>query len=217
MKKQFLIILLLCCSAFAKAQYGNSGVELGFTAGPNIGWFSVDDVDAAKNDGVKIGYSYGVLADFTLAPNYYIGTGFTLTSVHGQLIANSVASSSYTITNSYKVNYVEIPLTLKLKSAPSDLGRFYGQFGLGTGFRIGKKGSSEGKRLGEAAESLPAGHLDNVNRIRLSLVMGAGAEWSIGNGMSFLTGLTFNNAFTRTSGNPEISSKYVALNFGIFF
>lgn len=218
MKKLFLIAFMLSSATAAFSQPGLRDAELGFTVSPNIGWFAADDNYAISNQGLKPGYSYGVLADFALAPNYYIGSALTLTSIHGKTQGSAADAQGYYYSSVYRINYIEIPLTLKLKSRPSELGRYYGQFGLGTGFRIGKKGDMTRKKLGEAPETIFPEHLQDINRIRLSLVMGAGAEWNMGNGMSFLTGISFNNGFTKTNGNnPQLSSKYVALNFGIFF
>src|SRR5690606_30376467 len=211
MKKQLLSALVLVLPFLASAQTTIDNVQLGFTATPNIGWLRFNDDDAGtSSDGGRIGFSYGVLGDFSLAQNqnYYFATAFTVTTINGKANIQTDASLSNPI---YKIQYIEVPLTLKLKSNPQETGRFYGQFGLGTGIKIGAK-------QGGIAGSDDVNISKKINNFRLSLIAGGGAEWQIDKNMALLTGLTFNNGFTDIldrSGNAK--SSYIAFNLGILF
>lgn len=218
MKKVLFLTLCNLMPVLAFCQYYGKKVELGFTASPNIAWFSVNNSNVVvSNEGIRPGFSYGVLGDFELAPNYYFGTAFTFTSINGKVKYPGSVSDA-TRTDDYRLKYLEVPVTLKLKSKASELGRFYGQFGFGTAMRVGTKGSSEEKRLGQAPTEIQPTHLDHLNRFRLSVIVGAGAEWNVNNDFRVLTGLTYNNAFTKTTGfSGDLKSSYLAFTFGVFF
>lgn len=219
MKKLLFLVLCLSLPSWAFCQYYDKKVELGFTLSPNVSWFGVDnEAFVVSNEGIRLGFSYGVLADFVLGPNYYFSSAFTFTSINGKVKYPSASASDITRTDEYRLKYLEIPLTLKLKTKPNDLGRFYGQFGFGTGMRVGTKGKSEEKRLGAAPVEVQPTHLDNINRFRLSIIAGAGAEWNINDQFHLLTGLTYNNAFTKTTSyTGELKSSYLAFTFGVMF
>ncbi|WP_374166531.1 porin family protein [Arcticibacter sp. MXS-1] len=217
MKKQLFILTVALLPLFSKAQSTVDNFQLGFTTSPNIAWFSVDDNrNGVSNDGVRTGFSYGVLADLGFARNYYFSTGFTLTSVNGKTSRTEGGNTYYS--DVYKIRYIDVPLTLKLKSNPNQMGRFYGQFGLGMGVKTSAKGTSSSKLLGETPVETDNARIDDVNTFRLSLVAGAGAEWAVKDNLSILTGLTYNNGFTKVvSGNPGMKNSYLALTLGVFF
>lgn len=210
MKKQLFAAAMLLLPFLGFAQIDANNIQLGFTLTPNIAWlnFNDDDVSTAS-DGARIGFSYGVLGDFSLAENqnYYFSTAFTVTSVNGKAEITDDAGTNSAV---YKLQYIEIPLTLKLKSNQKETGRFYGQFGLGTGVKIGAKRDMAGNDDVNISKS--------INNVRLSLIAGGGAEWQLDRNMALLTGLTFNNGFTDIfDGSGNARSSYVAFNLGIFF
>jgi len=211
MKKQFFAAIMFMTPFISLAQQNSNNVQLGFTLTPNIGWLNFnDDDEATSSDGSRIGFSYGVLGDFSLAQNqnYYFSTAFTVTSVNGKAEITDETGISNAV---YKLQYIEIPLTLKLKSNQNELGRFYGQFGLGTGVKIGAKRDSG---VGNDDVNISK----QINNVRLSLIAGGGAEWRLDRNMALLTGLTFNNGFTDIfDGSGNARSSYVAFNLGIFF
>lgn len=200
----------------ADAQTTTDNVQLGFTTSPNIGWLSIDNNNSGiDGDGVRTGFSYGVLADIGFARNYYFSTAFTLTTINGK---TTEKASGMSFNNIYKVGYIEVPATLKLKSNPTAMGRFYGQFGLSTGIKIKAKGSSTEKVLGEPGVEGDNSNLSDVNTFRLGLVAGAGAEWNVNGNLNILTGITYNNGFTRVvSKGPDMRNSYLALTLGVFF
>lgn len=211
MKKQFFAALMLLLPFISQAQIDADRVQLGFTLTPNIGWLQFNDDNAGtSSDGARIGFSYGVLGDFSVAQNqnYYFSTAFTVTSVNGKAEITDETGTSNAV---YKLQYIEIPLTLKLKSNQKESGRFYGQFGLGTGVKIGAK-----RDLGAGNDDVNISK--QINNVRLSLIAGGGAEWQLDRNMALLTGLTFNNGFTDIfDGSGNARSSYVAFNLGIFF
>jgi hypothetical protein len=219
MKNRLFLFCLLFLPFISSAQEsyrrqennGQKNIKLGFTLSPNISWMRVTNPQNSSlaSDGARAGINYGVLADFGFDKNYFFSTAFTVTSVNGKLRDPQVADALSTI---YKLQYIEIPLTLKLKTNPTDLARFYGQFGLGTGIKI------SGKETGGSTEG-SINYTSTTGKIfRASLVVGAGAEWILGPNLNLQTGLTLNHGLTNTiSSSYDIKSDYLALSLGIFF
>ena len=193
---------------FGHSQEMEKNFKLGFTLSPNLSW-STDDGNRLVSDGSRAGFSYGVIADIGFAKNYYFSTAFTVTSLQSKAVRTNVS------TDEYKLQYIEIPFTLKLKSNPSDQGRFYGQFGLGTGINISAKKDAVTFGTNETLEGVSIS--SEVNSVRLGLIMGGGAEWNVGRNLTALTGVTFNNGFTKTFKDFDSRNPFVTLNLALFF
>ena len=225
MKKHSFILAMLLLPFMAGAQIMSDNFQLGFTVSPNLGWLTIDNNDLAgaasvSSDGSRAGVTYGILADLGFARNYYFSTAFTITSINGKLSESGAAGTGVGISSqTYKIRYIDIPLTLKLKSAPSQMGRFYGQFGLGTGIKIGAKADIKQRDASNVMNERENVNISSdINAIRLSLIAGAGAEWEVSGNLNVFTGVTYNNGFTKVrSGNPEVRNSYFALNLGVFF
>jgi hypothetical protein len=205
--KYTLVIVALLFSLAGRGQEDEKDFQLGFTLSPTLSWLT-DDGSSLKSDGSKPGFSYGVLADFGFAKNYFFSTAFALTSVNSK--AETALSSDV-----YKLQYIEIPLTLKLKSNSIQAGRFYGQFGVGTGINVSSKMDSDGKGTNETKENRSVSSAVNV--FRLGLIAGGGAEWNLGRNLSALTGVTFNNGFTKTFKEGDSKNPFVTFHLGVFF
>jgi len=217
-----LLFTLLTTSGFA--QYNAEpyyGFRLGLTAHPTIGWAKPE---TGKSNGVNLGFSYGLMADFNFAENYSFTTGLTITTINGKTSEINPGpyhdASLYPATTvydlKYKLQYVEIPLTLKLKTEKIGDVRWYGQFGLSNDFNIGARQdvSVAGKVLYDDLHAKK-----NINFYRAGLIIGGGVEYDVAKNTSVTTGLTFNNGFTDISDDKSRSVKnhYLGINFGVFF
>lgn len=185
-------------------------IRLGLSVNPNIGWFRYNDED--YKSGTKMGFSYGLIADIGFARNYYFSTGMLVNSIASSMTYEGGTETGDQFTNRERIRlqYVDIPLTVKLKSEANDMGRFYGQFG----FTAGLKVSGKEKITGSTKNS----SIDKDDLFRLGLQLGGGAEWKLNDNLALLTGLTFNNGFTRAinnDGKPKTS--FIALNLGLMF
>lgn len=199
--KYKLLLFIVLSPLFSFSQEENEkNFQLGFSLSPTFSWLTSDGSNLSP-DGGRVGFSYGVLADFGFAKNYYFSTAFTLTSLNSEA---EIASTS-TI---FKLQYIDIPLTLKLKSNPSNSGRFYGQFGLATGINVSAKADDSGETSSISSD---------VNALRLGLIAGGGAEWNLGRNLNAVTGVTFNNGLTKTFKNFNSKNPFISLHLGVFF
>jgi len=197
------------------------GFRLGLTATPTIGWIKPEQ---GKTEGVGLGFSYGLMGDFNFAPNYSFSTALTITTINGKSTEVNVmpyhASSSTTNPLSYdlkyRMQYIELPLTVKLKTLKTDGKRWYGQFGLSNGFNISAKQNAarNGSKIGDNQNIS-----DWTRFYRAGLIIGGGGEFDISGNTSILAGITFNNGFTNIvkDASRDTKNHYLALNFGLFF
>lgn len=204
-----LIISLSFSSARAQDYYGNSyaykPVSFGLTFSPNLSWLNFGN-DASVQKDSEIGYGYGLLADFAFAENYYFSSGFLINN-----LKSAVELGAERITTRYKLQYLEIPIGLKFKSTQRYFRSYYGLFGFTGGLKInGEYAENNGayQDLGSEAKN-----------IRLALNIGGGVEWQLDHNLKFVTGLSYNNGFTKILDRDLLGPKnsYIAVNLALFF
>jgi hypothetical protein len=222
MKKTVITILFLLFTINIFAQENGPlpyGFRLGLTAHPNFGFIKAEN---GKGNGVALGFSYGLMGDFNFAENYSFATGITVTTINGKSTeinptqfapANSPTATAYDL--KYKMQYLEIPLTIKLKTSEINGVRWYGQFGLSNGIKLSAKQDAETGGTG-VANDINAG--DWTRLYRAGMIIGGGGEFKLSGKSSLLLGLTYNNGFTNISSTgSNVRNHYVGINFGVFF
>lgn len=225
MKRTFIGLFCLFFSSQLFAQYSlpEYDFRLGLTAHPTIGWIKPE---TGKTNSVALGFSYGLLADFNFAENYAFATGLTITTINGKSTEVNVkpyydgSAEQIAYDLKYKLQYIEIPLSLKLKTDKMGEIRWYGQFGLSNGFNIGaKQNASEAGSKGAKVILENQGISKQTNFYRAGLILGAGGEFDVSGSTSVTLGLTLNNGFTdiASDNNRKVRNHYVGLNFGVFF
>ena len=214
MKTRLLLFAILLAPLLVSAQYSEENkTQLGFTTSPTFGWITVTSgqTPTIEPDGMRTGFTYGVLADIPFSENYYFSTALTVSTLNAKAIEPGGGKSIY------KLQYLEMPLTLKLKTKEMENRRFYGQFGLNTGVNIGSKRDiiyTNSSLQNEKNEEIG----DLINSFRAGLILGGGAEWKVAENMSVLTGLSFSNGFSDIfDGEAKAKNSYIALNLGVFF
>src|SRR3546814_581780 len=117
---------------YYSSTYQYKPISLGITFAPNMAWMRHGDAGGYQNT-PKFGFAYGLLADFAFTENYYFATGLLINTMNSDVeyadpTINTVPGAD--LTHSYRLQYAEIPLSLKLKSTMRYFRSYYGQFGL---------------------------------------------------------------------------------------
>lgn len=217
MKKLVFALFFICSSTFLFAQTGDTfrGFKLGIASHPTFGYLKVVDNDGTvKSDGMRAGFSYGLLGDFAFADNYTFSTGLSITTVNGQTVT-TVVPEYQTI---YKLQYLEIPIKLKLFTNQQNNMRFYGEVGLGNGFNIGAK--SDVKYTNNVLPLIANANISSdIYTYRGSVIIGAGTEFSLSGKTKASAGVAFNNGFSKVAklANGTLRNSYIGLNLAIFF
>lgn len=208
MKKTTVLVTLL---ALVLGSFAQTDFQLGLHFSPNIGWLKPtgDNVEA---DGAKIGYSFGVIADFNISENYIfstgaqiVNTGFTLIKPDVQEFTDNsgiTANGFGKTTSEVRLNYVDIPLTLKLRTNEIGYLKYYGKVGFGLGFNYKAIADEEFAYTSVTTQGATLSNEDvdydaEINLFRASLIIGAGVEYNLSGNTSLIVGVTYNNGFTN--------------------
>lgn len=216
-----LLFTFFAVNLYAQQMAGRDyGFRLGLTAHPTFGFIKAE---GGKGNGVSLGFAYGLIGDFNFAENYSFSTGLTITTINGKsteinpdkyfMIGGVNPATPFDI--KYKMQYVEVPLTIKLKTSEMNGMRWFGQFGLSNDFRISARQDvkNAGKVISDDVNSS-----DWTRFYRAGLIIGGGGEFSIDRHTSIMAGLTLNNGFTNITDNSySVKNHFVALNLGVFF
>jgi hypothetical protein len=154
----FGIAAILLFAGFSPLQAQDApSVKMGVRVSPNFSWVNIQE-GPMTNDGLGLGFSYGVTADFSMfkSTNYWIGTELSVSTIPVQCKSNSelrnvkVKSGSMgsydTLTYApgkidfrYNIQYLQIPLNIKMKTDEIGNMKYYFQFGIAPSFAMKKK------------------------------------------------------------------------------
>lgn len=223
MKKVPAIVCLLAITA-TTVHAQEKSVRFGIKVAPNLG-FIHPDTKELKNDGTRFGYTFGLMGDFMLGSNqnYAFATGLFLNNVGGK---TTFPAGDQNLSTESKYQYIELPITLKLKTNEIGYMTYYGQIGFGTAFNISAKSDFDTYDPVAKKVTRTTGEniMDNTQLFKASLIVGGGLEFNFSGNTSAMVGVTYNNGFTNINkdikvGDKELKAKqnYVELSLGVFF
>jgi hypothetical protein len=222
--KTTLVVLLTLVTYAANAQF--PPYYFGLKAAPQISWIR-PNTDNYEGAGAKIGFAWGFIAEFNFTENHSIATGFNMLFNGGKLKFPAVQDGDTGSTiRDYSLKYLEIPLTLKMKTNDINGMRYFGRIGLGSAFNIGAKKTDEFTPKGGSAITGTKANYDDVALFRESLIVGMGVEYAIKEGPKLGAELTINNGFTNIltgkntldSGlNEKATSNFFELAISVLF
>lgn len=216
-----LLIALLTVSAQSEAQEAGYSsaiqtpvktVSLGFLTKPSLAWLTAGNQEL-NSKGVRMGFSFGFLIDLAIARNnnYAFSTGLMLSMADGgklkfdELRSNVPGiSGPQHVISEMTINYqwIELPLTLKLKTNQIGYMTYFGQLGIQGGIKLSSKQSGEftAKKSGLGTNPGTVSKEDISNSSRLfnaGLLVGLGAEYNISGSTSLIFGVSYFRGFTN--------------------
>jgi hypothetical protein len=231
---KYLILTLtaICFTLLSTAQE----FRFGFKASPSISWVKSNSKTLSPN-GSGIGFSYGLMGDFGISDNYAFSTEILVTDMRSKFTMNDTVlthnSQTYSdVSLDYKTKYLQIPLSLKMKTGPVGKSEmvYYGQFGIAPSFLISSKvkvSASPGYIEGDfynnnSSENDGLGFnefIDDINFVRIPMILGAGIEYPMSGNTSLVLGVRFDNSFIDMLDDKkrEAINNYLGLNIGVFF
>lgn len=217
MKKYLFIAALMLFSNSLFAQRTSFSIVLD----PQISWLRTE-LDEVKHDGIVFGFNGGLVLDRYFTENYAFSTGISLWQTGGKLLFTEGAEIDFrdgsetlppNTSMTYKLQYLTVPLSLKLNSNQIGYFSFFAQVGLNNHFSVGKRGTVESldlKRVG-----IP----DEIKLYSMSYFFGGGLEYSLGGNTSLLTGIYFTSGFLdiTTSDDYRATLNGLSLRIGVRF
>jgi len=158
-----------------------------------------------KSLGTRLSYTYGLVVDNNFTDHYTFSTGIRFSSYGGKLEYEDSLSvlgvmQSGMMARKYRVNYLEIPLALKLKT--NQMGYFtpFVQVGLNNGFRLSS--FSDDDFSVAKTNDIISSEGNDINDItsfyRLALEFGIGTEYDISQSFGAYAVLTYQNGLTNS-------------------
>lgn len=207
MKRILTLLILFSISATLVHSQDDRSFRFGLHFSPLIGWMKPDAL-AYESEGSILNLNYGFSTEFLIARNYTFATGLDIITTGGKLRyphtmkinETDTMAMTGTLVRKYKTKYLQIPLTIRMRTNEIGYLTFYGQFGFTAGFKLSAKaddefdyeGSSTGGRINNESVDIQ----DEISFMRAGMLIGLGAEYSLGGTTALSAGITFNNGFT---------------------
>jgi hypothetical protein len=214
----FLIIILLSLPGKIFAQK----ISFGVFADPAVSWFSSDNVSTTWNKGARAGFNFGLTFDKYFTENYAFSTGLSLQSTGGRLISGDTINFSQILLPGkaavYKIQYLSIPIGLKLKTNQIGYVTFFTDLGFDPKFLVGGKVDLE-----TTPQIKGEGAMNSLNTFNISYHIMAGIEYSIGGSTALTFGLGFEKNLLDITKNSEykhpdkISQNVLKIRVGVNF
>lgn len=227
MKKIFIILGLVLFVNYTFSQKVTGGIEIS----PIISWMKPDITKRIDNEGVKFGFNFGFIGDLNLGDNFAFSTGILVNNFGGQLkyhdsipqftvdkgTSDSIYSFDPGVVIDYKLQYVEIPFSLKGKTNEIGYITYFLKAGISPMIKWKARGDvTQGNISGESITK-------EVTGFGFGFHVGGGIEYSLGGNTKMLIELVYTNGlsdFTKTEtteGNEKVILNCLALRLGILF
>ena len=220
MKKTSLLIVLFFILLGASAQ---ESVRLSFSASPSINWMT-SGMNQISRGKIIPGFDFGINADFFFdnQERYALTTGLLINNTGGELDFYSPNSFTYageTISPGssilYRLQYLEVPLAVKLKTSQFKRWVYWGQFGISSFINIKAKGTTNNGVLDKTDIN------KEINLFNLGMNIGVGSEFDLGSGNAMIIGLIFKNGFlditTDNAFEEKTTLSSLTLKLGLVF
>ncbi len=245
MKKIAVISVFYLLMGNVFAQEAQS-VRFGFQASPTWSWMRTDD-KKIEGIGSNWGLKFGAIGEYYFAPNYAITTGLGFGLNQGGTIQNGYEKGVFwpksdlsepkfdTISMNtklhYRINYVEIPIGLRMRGGSNEDSRikFYAELPV---FTLGFVTKSLGDIRGTNTQNTEDEDIrKDVNGLALSWGLGGGIEYEIATSATLVAGIAYQHLFTDTTSdsgsvlkdnvyekeNSKGTQRMLSVRIGIFF
>jgi hypothetical protein len=218
--KPALGLLLIFMSM--QAVNGQGRMKFSVHADPQFAWMRSTD-DSISSDGSIFHIQAGLQMENYFQENYAFYLGFGINNLGGKLdyqrSEDYISSDEDTLViqagQAVKMNvqYLDIPLGLKLKTEELGYATFFLQLGFNPMFNINARVSSGDGELDKQD------FRKSVNVFHLGYHAGAGVEYRLGGSTSVIGGIRWSSGFTNITekDGTNLTLNAISLNLGILF
>jgi hypothetical protein len=218
MKRVFCILVLASISIFSFSQ---KITKFGVFIDPQFTWMNPQS-RTVDNDAMRFGIRGGLILDRYFQENYAISTGISLGTQGGSLryidsttikVYNEEETLPPGTTIDYKLNYITVPLGLKLKTNQIGYFSYFARIGFTNQFNIKATASSNDGSLDK----------DEIKKeiffYNLAYHFGIGIEYAISEDTSLLFGVNYHNGFIDITNDEDVKvySRVLAIRIGVIF
>lgn len=216
MKQITLLAILLILSISSWAQ---SHIQLAFTASPSVNWMNTSNRDVNREK-IVLGYDFGLLGDiyFGESERYALQTGLMVVNAGGNLSYRMDQGFTYAgetlekdVDIKYRLRYLDIPFSIKLKTNDFHRAYYWGLFGLSGMVNIGARGDSDDGALRKSSIH------DEINMFNVGMNVGLGFDYDLGGSNSASFGLIFQNGLTDVTTDNAFDDKTILNSLKVRF
>ena len=231
MKKLFVILsaILWSFTSFGQSQDGEPKFHFGVKVAPGVSWLKSDNSgenNATLNDGSLLRLSYGFITDFRISANYTFSTGVDVNYEGGKLKRQPNDSTLWN--QKLRLQYIEIPLTIRLNTNRIGYLKYYFQAGIAPGINLRSNYDATEVSTKNSYENDYTNKdvMKDINAINLSMIIGGGLNYNLTGSTDLLLGITFHNglidvtdkdASNQVLKESKLKANLVSLNVGILF
>ena len=208
MKK--IVIVLCFLGLFFSKSFGQNEIRFGFQFSPTLSWMKTDSKRVSNNGGLILGAKLGAVGEYYFRENYSIASGLGFGFNHSGRLKYQDGGSIWMNTDfsipgldtlakgvslKYNLQYVEIPVSLKLRSGYFGTFRVFAELPmLYLGFKTQAKGTITGNSPGPDSEKENIS--PDVAFFNLSWGIGGGFEYELGSKTALVGGLYYQQGFS---------------------
>jgi len=191
--------------------WGQMRMKLSFNASPSVNWMKSSS-EFADKEKLVLGYDFGLSGDifFSEDERYSLLTGLQIINTGGKISYGTnepFEFSGATLPGStsirYRLRYVEVPLSIKLKTDQFHRTRYWGQFGISSMLNIGANGDSSDGTFDKSNIH------DEINLFNVAMNVGAGFDFDLGGNTSFTSGLIYQNGLIDVTTDNDLTDKTI--------
>ena len=232
MKNLLLILSVIVLSSEAFAQDQAVGpktrkkFKIGFQLSPAVDFFQ-PNTEGVDLDAAKAKFGYGMIAEYAFTNNYALGFGLEHKMSGSALDFGADADARYLsqtdameyrlLTRTYRYDYINLPITLKLMTNEIGYFTYFGQFGVDVSVLASSRTKDERQQLetsvtdtaGVVTETFSAssttdfkGRYNQSMFINVKLRIGAGFEWNFSGNTSMVVSVSYHNGFIDLMKDP---------------
>ncbi len=256
--KAFLLLFTVFIAKPFLAQDDDKSFKFGLKAVPSIAWYKPDDKKKLTSAGSQLKFGYGLMMDFKLAGSAWLCSGFQVDYDGGKLTFLDTAAYQLNQDNefvkdpldsnlnfklderTYKVNYLTIPLTLRLRTKEIGMMTYFGQFGFPLSVKLKARAEDQVRPItgvntfGSVATKEDLDITNDMGVMNIGLTIGAGAEYNLSGSTSIIFGINYTQGFLNvlrpnsiylikdpgvagptSSGREVFSEKVLSRNVGL--
>lgn len=221
------------------SMFNNKQYRFSISVMPLVSWMSPDSRNISSK-GSRMGISGGITVEKNLNENVAFCGGLHLTQMGGKIGFDSlrVKGDVNTFNNveyTYKTRYIDIPVTIKLRTDEFGYSRVYFDAGLGLNILwrgkadinqnifTNKQGGNEDRNVNDNDGDFDINNSvvedDDISFIRVPLLVGAGYEYALSKNTVVFGGLRYSAGLfnVMSAPNTKAYSNYFGINVGLLF
>lgn len=231
MKKLLLTGLIVASAMVVLAQDEAVGPKMrkkfriGFNLSPSIDFFQ-PNTEGIKSEAVKAKFGYGMMAEYAFTNNYALafglehkmaGAALDFRDADVRYFDQSDKSDFQLAARTFRYDYVNIPITLKLMTNEIGYFTYFGQFGADVSVLAASRISDQRRSVadtssipnvvsevfGDLSETEFVGKYNQAMFINVRLRIGAGFEWNFSGNTSLVVSVSYHNGFIDLMRDPD--------------